>query len=107
MRRLVASLTLGFVVLATGASAQQNQPIYPAYDGFLQNPDGSYTLSFAYFSNNADVVTIAPGAANTFAPTPGNSQSRARSFRALAISMRDGRAGELRRQDGWTLTTAA
>ena len=54
MRRLVACLTLGFVVLAAGASAQQNQPIYPAYDGFLKNPDGSYTLSFAYFSHNAD-----------------------------------------------------
>ena len=62
MRRLVACLTLGFVVLAAGASAQQNQPIYPVYDGFLKNPDGSYTLSFAYFSHNADTVTIAPGA---------------------------------------------
>ncbi len=43
-------------------TAQQNQPIYPVYDGFLKNPDGSYTLSFAYFSHNADVVTIPPGA---------------------------------------------
>jgi hypothetical protein len=50
--------------------AQQNQPIYPAYDGFLKNADGSYTLSFAYFSHNADTVTIPPGAANAFSPTP-------------------------------------
>ena len=57
--------------LAT-ARAQQNQPIYPAYDGFLKNADGSYTLSFAYFSHNADVITIPPGAANAFAPTPGD-----------------------------------
>ena len=71
-RRLVACLTLGFVVLAAVASAQQNQPIYPVYDGFLKNPDGSYTLSFAYFSHNADPVTIAPGATNAFAPTPGD-----------------------------------
>ena len=35
-------------------SAQQNQAIYPAYDGFLKNPDGSYTLAFAYFSHNAE-----------------------------------------------------
>src|SRR5687768_14119157 len=51
---------------------QQNQPIYPIYDGFLKNPDGSYTLAFAYFSHNADVVTIPPGANNSFAPEPGD-----------------------------------
>jgi hypothetical protein len=52
--------------------AQQNQPIYPVYDGFLKNADGSYTLSFAYFSHNADTVSIAPGPNNSFAPTPGD-----------------------------------
>jgi hypothetical protein len=52
------------------ARGQQNQPIYPVYDGFLKNPDGSYTLSFAYFSHNADVVTIPVGTANSFAPEP-------------------------------------
>jgi hypothetical protein len=51
-------------------SAQQNQPIYPAYDGFVKNADGSYTLAFAYFSHNAEVVTIRPGAGNSFAPEP-------------------------------------
>lgn len=58
------------LALATVAHAQQNQPIYPAYDGFLKNPDGSYTLSFAYFSHNADVVTIPPGPTNSFGPAP-------------------------------------
>jgi hypothetical protein len=72
MTGLVACLTLGFVVLSATVFAQQNQPIYPVYDGFLKNPDGSYTLSFAYFSHNADIVTIEPGAPNAFAPTPGD-----------------------------------
>lgn len=54
--------------------AQRNQPIYPAYDGYLKNPDGSYTLSFAYFSHNAEVVTVPPGPANVFAPNPGDRQ---------------------------------
>lgn len=54
--------------------AQRNQPIYPAYDGYLKNPDGSYTLSFAYFSHNAEPVTIAPGPANSFAPAPADRQ---------------------------------
>ena len=61
-------LLLGPVVAS--AIAQQNQPIYPVYDGFYKNPDGSYTLSFAYFSHNADTVTIAPGPANQFAQAP-------------------------------------
>ncbi len=50
--------------------AQRNQPIYPAYDGYLKNPDGSYTLSFAYFSHNAEVVTVDAGPNNSFAPDP-------------------------------------
>jgi hypothetical protein len=54
--------------------AQRNQPIYPAYDGFVKNPDGSYTLSFGYFSHNAEPVTIHPGAENSFTPTPGDRQ---------------------------------
>lgn len=71
-RRLAACVLLGFVVIGARPSAQQNQPIYPAYDGFLKNPDGSYTLAFAYFSHNADPVTIAPDAGNSFAPAPGD-----------------------------------
>jgi len=57
-----------------GLHAQRNQPIYPAYDGFVKNPDGSYTIAFAYFSHNAEVVTIAPGATNSFAPDPTDRQ---------------------------------
>jgi hypothetical protein len=67
---VVLALLLG--PLAGAARAQQNQPIYPAYDGFIKNPDGSYTLAFAYFSHNAEVVTIALGTANSFAPEPGD-----------------------------------
>ena len=71
-------LTLCASVLLPGAAArapsQRGQPIYPAYDGFLKNPDGSYTLAFAYFSHNAEVVTIAPGPDNAFAPLPGDRQ---------------------------------
>ncbi len=51
---------------AAPAAAQQNQPIYPAYDGFLKNADGSYTIAFAYFSHNAQVVTIPAGPDNAF-----------------------------------------
>ncbi len=67
---VLKGLTLAFVacLLPAAAAAQQNQPIYPAYDGFLKNPDGSYTIAFAYFSHNASPVTIAPGDGNFFGP---------------------------------------
>lgn len=65
---LLGSLVLG--PLATVAGTQTNQPIYPVYDGFLKNPDGSYTLSFAYFSHNAGTVSIPPGPDNAFGPAP-------------------------------------
>ncbi len=65
------AFALVFAAVAT-STAQQNQPIYPAYDGFLKNPDGSYTLAFAYFSHNAEVVTIPPGPSNVFGPAPGD-----------------------------------
>ena len=68
--RLLAALAV--LSLATGnpAYAQRNQPIYPAYDGFLKNPDGSYTLAFAYFSHNAEPVTVPAGPQNSFTPGP-------------------------------------
>jgi hypothetical protein len=54
------------------AAAQRNQPIYPVYDGFVKNPDGTLTLAFGYFSHNAEEVSIPPGADNSFAPDPGD-----------------------------------
>src|SRR5262245_34674156 len=68
---VAALLTAPFLAVP---KAQRNQPIYPAYDGFLKNPDGSYTLSFAYFSHNVDVVTVQPGPTNSFDPAPGDRQ---------------------------------
>lgn len=67
MKPLTIALFLGLSFVAL-SSAQENQPVYPAYEGFISNPDGSYTLSFAYFSHNAKPVTIAPGANNSYAP---------------------------------------
>jgi hypothetical protein len=74
MRGRIAGALLLAVTSSAGltlaAGAQTNQPIYPVYDGFLKNPDGSYTLSFAYFSHNADPVSIPSGSGNTFGPAP-------------------------------------
>ena len=70
MNLRAALLVVTALGLAAPASAQLNQPIYPAYDGFLANPDGSYTLAFAYFSHNAETVTVTAGAQNSFTPSP-------------------------------------
>lgn len=71
--RRFASFAAGLALLVgspLAATAQQNQPIYPAYDGFITNADGSHTIAFAYFSHNSDVVTVPPGADNSFSLTP-------------------------------------
>jgi hypothetical protein len=66
--------------MPTPAAAQRNQPIYPVYEGFVKNADGSYILAFGYFSHNAEDVTIAPGPENSFAPQP-NDRMQPTTFR--------------------------
>jgi hypothetical protein len=56
------------------ASGQNNQPIYPAYDGYIKNPDGSLTLAFGYFSHNREPVTIPLAPENSFNPAPADRQ---------------------------------
>lgn len=75
------SVALGICTLASTFSyaqttepifdaGQERQAIYPVYDGFTRNDDGSLTLSFAYFSHNADPVAISLGTENAFSPDP-------------------------------------
>lgn len=52
------------------ALAQNRHLVYPVYDGFVKNPDGTITLSFAYFSHNSEPVTIPPGPDNSMTPAP-------------------------------------
>jgi hypothetical protein len=54
--------------------AQRGQPVYPAYDGYIKNPDGSYILAFGYFSHNREAVTINPGSDNSFDSSPADRQ---------------------------------
>ena len=58
-------------LLLTGALlAQQDEPIYPTYEGHTQNEDGTFSLVFGYYNSNAVEITVEPGAANGFAPGP-------------------------------------
>jgi hypothetical protein len=65
---LLAALALCNATLV----AQPTQPIYLQYDGFVRNKDGTLTLSFGYFNQNNVDITVQPGAANQFAPAPGD-----------------------------------
>ena len=48
------------------AQTRIGQPIYPAYQGFVDNPDGSITMVFQYFSHGRDPVTVTVGPDNSF-----------------------------------------
>ena len=50
-------------------AGQERQAIFPVYDGYRKNEDGSLTLSFAYFSHNATPVEIPTGENNFFSGT--------------------------------------
>ena len=64
------AVTVLVVSLASAASAQTDKPIYPTYEGYAANPDGTYTLVFGYHSENALPVEIGPGDNNGFGPAP-------------------------------------
>lgn len=64
------------VLLAVGTVptllAQASEPIYVAYDGYEQHPDGSLTLWFGYFNPNHVEVMVPPGPDNLFSPGAGD-----------------------------------
>ncbi|MGE3956500.1 MAG: hypothetical protein AB7H96_07255 [Vicinamibacterales bacterium] len=76
VRPLAASL-VGVLLCAGLAGAQtrfsysSGQPLEPAYEGWMQNPDGSYTLYFGYMNTNWEQEFDIPvGAENSFSPGP-------------------------------------
>jgi hypothetical protein len=68
-RALVACAIASMLAVPFAASAQRGafgQPIYPGYQGFLDNPDGSVTMVFQYFSHGRDPVELPIGPQNRF-----------------------------------------
>ena len=65
MRALRIGLALGVVLAAAGAADAQVAPapyenIAPAYEGWEQNPDGSFNLVFGYMNRNWDKAIDVP-----------------------------------------------
>lgn len=45
------------------------EPVYPSYEGWYDNPDGSYTLLMGYFNpNTKQTVRVPIGESNFIAP---------------------------------------
>ena len=54
-----------------GTLQQFGAPVYPAYEGWYENPDGSITLLAGYFNaNTEEIVEIPVGADNYIEPGP-------------------------------------
>ncbi len=68
---VLAALALAAVTVSaqTRFSYSSGQPLEPAYEGWMQNPDGSYTLYFGYMNTNwLQEFDIAVGPDNRFEP---------------------------------------
>jgi len=51
----------------------RGQTVTPVFEGWYQNPDGTYSLSFGYFNRNfGEVLEIPVGPDNFFEPGPAN-----------------------------------
>ena len=81
MNHAVVTLTLGLCLLSVEPSlsiAQSRdapiphavgQSVTPSFEGWYQNPDGTFSLSFGYMNRNFEgVVELAVGASNLFSP---------------------------------------
>ncbi|HUR36098.1 MAG TPA: hypothetical protein VM032_19985 [Vicinamibacterales bacterium] len=62
-------LLVGVAGAQTRFSYSSGQPLEPAYEGWMQNPDGSYTLYFGYQNTNwVQEFDIPIGPENNFSP---------------------------------------
>ena len=60
---------LGAVQRPLGSVSARGETVTPAFEGWYENPDGTFTLSFGYFNRNfEEVVEIPVGSNNFFEP---------------------------------------
>lgn len=58
------------LTVAAEAGAQPNRPVYPVYEGYVPNDDGTAVLVFGYYNHNSVAVEIPASEANGFNPGP-------------------------------------
>lgn len=65
--------------LPLGAAPSSGQLVYPVFEGWYRNPDGSFSISFGYFNrNSAEVLEIPVGPDNFITPGDPNQGQPAR-----------------------------
>lgn len=88
-RGLLASLLLGALALgavpgdvdAQRLSYSKGQPVYPAYEGWVENEDGSIEMLFGYMNENWEQEPYVPvGPDNRFSPGPADQGQPTRFF---------------------------
>jgi hypothetical protein len=57
--------------LPLGAPPSSGQLVYPVFEGWYKNPDGSFSISFGYFNRNSEEVLEIPAGPDNFL-TPGD-----------------------------------
>src|SRR5438477_5817539 len=66
---IVAAVSTAFRATGAQVSLPTGQNIAPAYEGWEQNPDGSYNLVFGYFNRNwEEEIDLPIGPDNNLAP---------------------------------------
>ena len=75
-RRALAALAAAALLSLPAPSEAQEivrpdlKTISPVFDGWLRNPDGSFTLFFGYFNRNSGETPIPVGPDNEVRPAP-------------------------------------
>lgn len=69
-RTALPAIALVAATVASPTWAQPTRPIYPVYEGYVPNDDGTAVLVFGYFNHNSVAVEIPAGEANGFDPGP-------------------------------------
>src|SRR5688572_14327117 len=75
LRKLLVALCLSALSAPVQSNAQSaarfnaGQNVAPIFEGWLRNPDGSFTMAFGYLNRNyVEHVVVPLGAENNFAP---------------------------------------
>jgi len=66
----IATPRLASAQLPLGGVPTSGQPVYPVFEGWYRNPDGTYSISFGYFNRNSEEVLEIPVGPDNFV-TPG------------------------------------
>ena len=63
---VLSASIIGATELPLPPTSAKGQTVTPSFEGWYQNPDGTYTLSFGYFNRNTEEVVEIPVGSNNY-----------------------------------------